>query len=196
MQAISPEAWNRDCSKVKGKPLSQHTASSSASNLPGCGLLAHSQLSHVLVTCSVTCQHCSWVQQEVSPHDTFLSLSPAAGAVREGLCPFAQATLAMLSVLELLLEEPDPGGWVHNAGPGGERETLRSSQQPNFMVGLLFLELPSLMAPLAGRPKLLPRLCTRSSPSGISLSSHTTWTMGGVHTQTYPRGDQLTPIVL
>lgn len=45
-------------------------------------------------------------------------LSPAAGAVREGLCRFAQATLAMLSMLELLLEEPDPGGWVHNADPG------------------------------------------------------------------------------
>lgn len=79
----------------------------------------------MLVTCSVTCQHCGWVQQEVSrAHDTFLSLSPAAGAVGEGLCLFAQATLAMLSVLVLLLEELDPGGWVHNTDPARERKLL------------------------------------------------------------------------
>lgn len=84
-------------------------ASSTSSNLPGFELLAHSQQSHV--TCNVTCQHCGWVQQEVSrAHDTFLSPSSAAGAVWEGLCLFAQATLAMLSMLEMLLEELDSGG--------------------------------------------------------------------------------------
>lgn len=46
---------------------------------------------------------------------------------------------------------------------------LQSSQQPNFRVGLLFLELSSSMAQLAGRPKGLPG----SSPSGTFLSSHT-----------------------
>lgn len=55
----------------------------------------------------------------------------------------------------------------------GEKRKL-SSQQPNFRVGLLFLELSSSMARLAGRPKGPPRLCTHSSPSGTSLSSHTT----------------------
>lgn len=147
-------------------------ASSTASNLPGFGLLAHSQQPHELVTCNVTCQHCGWVQQEVTrAHDIFLSPSPAAGAVGEGL--FAQATLAILSTLELLLEELHPGGWVHNADPGREREMLQPSQQPNFRVGLLFLELSSSLAQLAGRPKGLPRLCTHSSPSGTFLSSHT-----------------------
>lgn len=55
----------------------------------------------------------------------------------------------------------------------GEKRKL-SSQQPNFRVGLLFLELSSSMARSAGRPKGPPRLCTHSSPSGTSLSSHTT----------------------
>lgn len=75
----------------------------------------------MLVTCGVTCQHCGWVQQEVSrAHDTLLSLalSPAAGDAWEGLCLSAQATVAMLSMLELLLQDLNPGGWMHNADPG------------------------------------------------------------------------------
>lgn len=69
-------------------------------------------------------------------------------------------------------------GSCTGADPGRERETLRSSQQPNFRVWLLFLELSSSLAWLVGRPRVLLGLCTHSSTSGTSPSSHNTWTIG------------------
>lgn len=60
---------------------------------------------------------------------------------------------------------------------------LRSSQQPNFRVGLLFLELSSSSARSVGRLQGLLGLCSRSSTSGTSPSSHNTWTTGARSTR-------------
>lgn len=83
-------------------------------------------------------------------------------------------------------------GGCAGTDPEREGETLQSSQQPNFRVGLLFLELSSLSARSVGRLQGLLRLCNPLQHLGDlpELAQHLD-NRRTVRTQTYARGDQL-----